>query len=187
MKMWENDDRTGILLTLNDKPGSLNEALNVFKQYGINMTSIASRPPKHFNNKKEMSFFIDFVGTLNQDHVKMALNQLKTLAVPNGVVTMGTKEVPWFPTKIEDFNMIGKRVLSEGDGIQDADHPGFRDVVYRKRREEINNAAAGFMMHQPIPRLKYTKDEIETWKYCYSNLIGLFKTHACKEFNWTID
>lgn len=34
-----------------------------------------------------------------------------------GLVMMGTKEVPWFPTKIEDFNQIGKRILSEGDGI----------------------------------------------------------------------
>ena len=42
-------------------------------------------------------------------------------------------------------------------------------------------------MHQEIPRLKYTKEEIETWNFCYSNLINLFKTHACKEFNWTIE
>lgn len=72
------------------------------------------------------------------------MKKIEGLAVKNGLVYLGTKEVPWFPTKIEDFNLIGKRVLSEGDGIQDADHPGFRDIPYRKRREEINNVAFGY-------------------------------------------
>ena len=115
------------------------------------------------------------------------MDKLRALAIKDGLVVMGTKEVPWFPTKIDDFNMIGKRVLSEGDGIQDADHPGFRDAPYRKRRAEINAVADNYQMHQPIPRVKYQKDEIETWKFCYENLVKLHKTNACKEFNWTID
>jgi hypothetical protein len=73
MKMWENHNHTGILLTLDDRPGSLNDALAVFKHNNINMTSIQSRPPKHFANKREMSFHIDFVGTLDQENVKKAL------------------------------------------------------------------------------------------------------------------
>lgn len=52
-----------------------------------------------------------------------------------GLVELGSEEVPWFPTKIEDFDFIGKRILGEGDGIQESDHPGFRDLVYRKRRQ----------------------------------------------------
>ncbi len=46
-------------------------------------------------------------------------------------------EVPWFPTAIEDFDHIGKRILGAGDGIQDTDHPGFSDAEYRKRRADI--------------------------------------------------
>jgi len=49
IKLWESDDRTAILLTLPDKPGSLNDALSIFKQHNINMTSIQSRPLKHVN------------------------------------------------------------------------------------------------------------------------------------------
>jgi len=45
--------------------------------------------------------------------------------------------VPWFPTRIEDFDHIGKRILGEGDGIQEADHPSFRDPEYIKRRAFI--------------------------------------------------
>lgn len=61
--MWENADRTSILLTLDDRAGSLNEALAVFKQHNLDMTSIQSRPAKHFKDKREMSFHIDFIGT----------------------------------------------------------------------------------------------------------------------------
>lgn len=39
----------------------------------------------------------------------------------------GSPEVPWFPTRIEDFEYVGKSVLSEGFGIEITDHPGFSD------------------------------------------------------------
>lgn len=71
------------------------------------------------------------------------------------VTEIGTETVPWFPTKISDFDFIGKRILSEGDGIQDADHPGFRDMEYRKRREIITKLALDYKMGDPIPTLEY--------------------------------
>lgn len=102
------------------------------------------------------------------------------------VTELGSETVPWFPTKIEDFDFIGKRILSEGDGIQDADHPGFRDPEYRARRDMITQIARDYKVGQPIPRLEYTDNEKAVWKLCYSTLKELFKTNACKEFNWTI-
>jgi hypothetical protein len=38
---------------------------------------------------------------------------------------------------MEDFDFVGKRILSEGDGIQETDHPSFRDKDYKKRRDFI--------------------------------------------------
>ena len=40
--LWENADHTAILLTLEDKgvPGILNQALSVFQDFGINLTSV---------------------------------------------------------------------------------------------------------------------------------------------------
>jgi hypothetical protein len=32
------------------------------------------------------------------------------------LVELGTPEVPWFPTRIEDFDVIGKKTLGEGEG-----------------------------------------------------------------------
>lgn len=40
IQLWDMEDRSGILLTLQDRPGILNDALEVFKKNEINMTSI---------------------------------------------------------------------------------------------------------------------------------------------------
>ena len=37
---WEVEDRTSVALTLNDQPGILQKALNVFTVNGINLTRI---------------------------------------------------------------------------------------------------------------------------------------------------
>ena len=100
------------------------------------------------------------------------------------VTEVGTVEVPWFPTRIEDFDHIGKKILGEGDGIQEADHPSFRDPVYRARRAEITNIAMDYRINDShIPYVDYNEDEIGVWSYCYPKLKKLLKTNACEETN----
>lgn len=100
---------------------------------------------------------------------------------------VGTPNVPWFPTQIEDFDQIGKKILSEGDGIQEADHPSFRDPVYRKRRDYISRVALDYRINDPaIPSIEYTADELSVWKYCYPKLKKLLVTNACEETNFTM-
>ena len=36
---------------------------------------------------------------------------------------------------------------------------------------------------EKIPRIDYTKSEIETWGTVYSSLTKLYKEHACEEHN----
>jgi hypothetical protein len=67
------------------------------------------------NNWREVDFYIDIEGDLNNPNVQKALNDLSLIV--NKITEVGTPEVPWFPTRIEDFDFIGKRVLTEGDGI----------------------------------------------------------------------
>ncbi|MBE0535540.1 MAG: prephenate dehydratase [Phycisphaerae bacterium] len=65
------DDKTIILFSTAHKTGALVDVLNVFKDHGINMTNIGSRP----NRKREWEyfFFVDFLGHKNDDNVSKAL------------------------------------------------------------------------------------------------------------------
>jgi chorismate mutase/prephenate dehydratase len=53
----ESRDKTSLLLTLPDKPGSLQQILSIFSQEGINMTKLESRPLRP--EKWKYAFFID--------------------------------------------------------------------------------------------------------------------------------
>lgn len=132
-----------------------------------------------------MNFNIDFHGNFEDSNIAKAMDELEKIS--QGVTRVGSKAVPWFPVDINDFDHIGKRTLSEGDGIQDADHPGFRDPEYIKRRDEVTQMALDYKMVEPIKRLEYTQVEKDVWAFCYRNLIDMFKTNACDEFNWTIN
>ena len=115
IELWEMEDRSGILLTLSDGPGILNKALAILSSNNINMTSIQSRPPKTATDEKLINFNIDFHGNFEDDNVQAAMDQLE--AISKGITKVGSKSVPWFPIDINDFDHIGKRILSEGDGI----------------------------------------------------------------------
>ena len=109
------EDRVGILLTLDDQPGILNKALTILQSNNINLTSIQSRPPKTVSEERVINFNIDFHGSFEDTNVAAAMDGLDKIA--KGITKVGSKSVPWFPNDINDFDHIGKRVLSEGDGI----------------------------------------------------------------------
>ncbi|XP_067646342.1 protein henna isoform X4 [Eurosta solidaginis] len=90
--------------------------------------------------------------------------------------------LPWFPRRIRDLDRFANKILSYGSEL-DADHPGFTDPVYRNRRKYFADIAYNYKHGQPLPRVDYTKEEIETWGTVFRNLTKLYKTHACREFN----
>ena len=147
------------------------------------MTRIQSKPSKFYSGeKRKIEFFIDIEGQLMDKNVVTAISQLYSFA--NRVTEVGTPEVPWFPTRIEDFDQIGNKILGEGEGIQEADHPSFRDPVYRKRREMIANAALEYKLSDSeVPRIKYSDEEASVWQYCYPKLKDLCGKYACEESN----
>jgi phenylalanine-4-hydroxylase len=64
----------------------------------------------------------------------------------------------------------------------DADHPGFRDETYKRRRQEIARVALDYREGDPVPRVAYTDDEHEVWREVWRNLDPLHDQFACNEY-----
>ena len=78
---------------------------------------------------------------------------------------------------MRDLDQFANRVLTHGAEL-DADHPGFRDKEYRKRRKEFADIAEQYRHNQPIPRVTYTENEIATWGSIFRQMTALYSTHA---------
>ena len=73
------EDRTSILLQIPHKPGSLTDALTVFKKGKINLTWIESFPLR--GEETGYLFFMDFEGHISDPRIKKALAEVEKLAV----------------------------------------------------------------------------------------------------------
>jgi len=64
----------------------------------------------------------------------------------------------------------------------EADHPGFHDPEYRRRRDEIALMAPPLNSGEPPAVVDYNEAECETWTTVFDKLTALYPTHACREF-----
>ncbi len=71
------NDKTAIMFKLPHQPGSLVDALNVFKGSKLNLTWIESFPARSAKNQKAYVFFVDFEGHIEDPKVKRALASLQ--------------------------------------------------------------------------------------------------------------
>ena len=63
-----------------------------------------------------------------------------------------------------------------------ADHPGFSDPDYRRRRNEIARLALDYVEGRPVPRVAYTEAEHGVWREVWSHLRPLHARYACREY-----
>uniref|UniRef100_G3NQM2 Tryptophan hydroxylase 1 (tryptophan 5-monooxygenase) a n=1 Tax=Gasterosteus aculeatus aculeatus TaxID=481459 RepID=G3NQM2_GASAC len=177
--------RATIIFSLKNEVGGLVKALKLFQENQVNLVHIESRKSKRRNS--EFEIFVD----CDSNHEQ--LNEIIQLLRKHvNVVDMDPPDnscldeeemynVPWFPKKISDLDKCANRVLMYGSEL-DADHPGFKDNVYRKRRKYFADLAMAFKHGDPIPRIEFTEEELKTWGVVYRELNKLYPTHACREY-----
>ncbi|XP_043915710.1 tryptophan 5-hydroxylase 1 [Protopterus annectens] len=177
--------RAALVFSLKNEVGGLVKALRLFQEKHVNLLHIESRKSKRRNS--EFEIFLDCDS--NNEQLNEIIQLLKSHV---NVVTMNPADkscvpeddmenVPWFPKKISDLDKCANRVLLYGSDL-DADHPGFKDNVYRKRRKYFADLAMTYKHGDPIPRIEFTEEEIKTWGTVFRELNKLYPTHACREY-----
>ncbi|KRE89176.1 prephenate dehydratase [Frateuria sp. Soil773] len=68
------NDRTSLLVTVNDKPGALYDVLSPLAKHGVSMNRIESRPAH--TGKWQYAFFIDVSGHIHDEAVQTAVQEI---------------------------------------------------------------------------------------------------------------
>lgn len=182
MEGLEEGRSASIIFSLKEEVGILAKALKVFTDHEVNLRHIESRSSKRSPGDYE---FIVECDTSTGD-MNSALECLKNKVTYIQIISRNYRDnddtVPWFPRKIRELDRFANQILSYGSEL-DADHPGFTDTEYRRRRKYFADVAFNYKHGQPIPYVKYTDDEIATWGTVFRKLTHLYPTHACKEHN----
>ena len=64
----------------------------------------------------------------------------------------------------------------------DRDHPGFRDLAYRRRRDAIAHLADTHREGEPPPHVAYTHEEHGVWRTALQSLKPLHARYACPSY-----
>jgi phenylalanine-4-hydroxylase len=165
-----------MLAEISHEPGTLHDVLSYFRRNDVSITHIESRPSQF---QEDFIIYIDFIDNGNANKV---IHELKKDNVCKNVLIVDPLEVPWFPKQISDLDKIANRVMMGGTDLQ-SDHPGFHDQVYKTRRSELTKISMNYRHGDPIPLIKYTNEEIYTWKYIFEKLEQSHSKNACREYN----
>jgi phenylalanine-4-hydroxylase len=73
-------------------------------------------------------------------------------------------------------------VLPNALVVLDRDHPGFRDLEYRRRRDAIARLALDHRIGEAVPEVAYTEEEHEVWRVVQDHLAPLHARYACRAY-----
>ncbi|KAM9408331.1 tryptophan 5-hydroxylase 1-like [Pholidichthys leucotaenia] len=177
--------RTTIIFTLKNEVRGLVEALRLFQEKHIDLVHIESRKSRRRNSDFEIFVDCDSEHEQLKELTQLLRRHTEILEICPGDGSAASRHevsgLPWFPRKISDLDLCGNRVLMYGSDL-DADHPGFKDIVYRKRRKYFTDLALSYKHGNSIPRVDYTAEEVRTWGVVFRELNKLYPSHACREY-----
>ncbi len=163
------------------EPGQLKQVLDVLARNGISLTYIESQPTSvlgMYNNF--VDFAVETPETLHRaERVLADLKEMPELRAQM-FYSQHAKKTIWFPRRMADLDNFATKVMAYGADL-DADHPGFKDEVYRRRRLEITTLARTFRTGMALPQIEYTAEEVATWNTVFRKLKELYPRFACKQ------
>ncbi|CAG2197326.1 tryptophan 5-hydroxylase 1-like [Mytilus edulis] len=185
---------TSIVFSLKDQVGCLANALKIFQEHHINVVRIESRRSRRSDSMYDIYMDIETDNIRLEELIKRLKKEVNSISyndlpIPPSPATASRitylddelQNIPWFPRKVSDLDKSANRVLMYGSEL-DADHPGFKDKVYRLRRKIFADIAFKYKYGEPIPRIDYTEEEIKTWGTVFTELMKLYPSHACREY-----
>ena len=184
--------KTAVIFPLHPKMSGLSRALKVFEDKNMNLVHIESRLVLGTKDQFEIYLEIDSETSKEWNDIQQLMDTLRgiDLGPREAEPTWRSSSIDWgcmipFPKDISSLDDCQK-VLMYGADL-DADHPGFKDPEYRKRRHFFGDLAMIYKYGQQIPRVKYTPTEVETWGTIFTKLRELHKKYACRQFldNWS--
>ncbi|XP_012876437.1 PREDICTED: tyrosine 3-monooxygenase isoform X2 [Dipodomys ordii] len=159
------------------KPSSLSRAVKVLETFEAKIHHLETRPAPR---PREGGPHLEYLVRLEVPSGDLAALLSSLRRVAEDLHSAKEDKIPWFPRKVSELDKC-HHLVTKFDPDLDLDHPGFSDQVYRQRRKLIAEIAFQYKQGQPIPNVKYTAEEIATWKEVYTTLRGLYATHACRE------
>uniref|UniRef100_A0A8D0CJC9 Tryptophan 5-hydroxylase 2 n=1 Tax=Scleropages formosus TaxID=113540 RepID=A0A8D0CJC9_SCLFO len=177
----DDTGKTAVVFALKNEVGCLVRALRLFQEKHVNLVHIESRKSKR--RASEVEIYADCSCSKQEfgDLVHHLKQHISIISLEPPEHMWSEEEVPWFPRKISELDQCSHRVLMYGSEL-DADHPGFKDAIYRQRRKYFVEVAMSYKFGQPIPHIEYTQEEVKTWGVVFRELTKLYPTHACREY-----
>lgn len=200
-----------MIFSLKNQVGGLVRALRIFQEMNVEVQHIESRKSKRRESEYEIyvdidcedeNKMVDLLHHLRHELDGRTLEEFQRSSKKSNDCKSGRRNLllsqpsvdneqllegmPWFPKHISDLDQTANRVLMYGAEL-DADHPGFKDSIYRERRKYFIQLAKSYKHGDEINRAEYTTQEIQTWGVIFKKLTQLYRKYAVKEFNDNFD
>ncbi|KAG8223682.1 hypothetical protein J437_LFUL004047 [Ladona fulva] len=199
-KAIENDEAdanqeqwAALILRMRDGISSLARILKTIENLNGTVAHVESRPSKTAGVQFDVLVRVQMPRS-NLLHLLRSLRQSSALdgvslladaspmpaTTPSGKASVTIKD-PWFPRHASDLDNCN-HLMTKYEPELDMNHPGFADKVYRERRRMIAAIAFDYKYGQPIPRVDYTEDEVQTWAGVFRTVLDIMPKHACSQF-----